>query len=274
LIHKIESKLANNPIQQISRMTTYTEAYPLLVEYNYKNPYPLQNTHEHHNTLLSNANKIKTDDEETLYLDELESYLHNEYLEQLTKIKLRNQLIEKSKNFDISKVKELPTDLIFEISRFLEPELTYTKKFMVVRNIRFRWHDMLFTDSSCVNSILKTNYYLEKVSKKIIMDLVSSCNLDYNLNYPKKSNKKSIWCYDVYSAIDKVIGDNSNKRIDKLLDLQKSEGYVNSRKLDRLYKFLLHINTFKKYKEKLEKITDETNEKLKKLRNQKIEVKN
>jgi len=209
--------------------------------------------------LHKNANKIKTDEEEIAYLEELENFLENTYCENITKIKLKKQQIEKTQGFDISKVQNLPDDMIYEISTWLEPEIKYTKKFCILK--RICWDN---------GSEWGMEHHLWNAPKKLIVDLRSECRMYFD-DYVPTSRPKNNQIRGILKYLKQVV-DEKDTRLDKLLKLYNDEPYSHKH-LDICYKFFLYIETFLKYRKELESKVNKNKATLKKLKNNKIAIK-
>lgn len=209
--------------------------------------------------LHKNANKIKTDEDEIAYLDELENFVMNTYCENITKIKLKKRQIEKTQAFDISKVQNLPDDMIYEISTWLEPEIKYTKKFCILK--RICWDN---------GSEWGMEHHLWNAPKKLITDLRSDCNMYFD-DYVPASRPKINQIRGILKYLKKLV-DEKDTRLDKLLKLYNDEPYSHKH-LDICYKFFLYIETFLKYRKELESKVNKNKATLKKLKNNKIAIK-
>jgi hypothetical protein len=212
--------------------------------------------------LHKQANIIKTDEEEISYLEEIETYIGNLYCSQITKIKLKKQQIEKAKKFDMSKIQNLPDDMIYEISTWIQPELQYTKKFMVLQKFQ-----------TSISGNWEMELFLVKLPKALLIDLIKDkCNI-YSSMYCKTSHQKEKWCRMMIEELSKLVGEQrGNIRIDKHLAIMNDE-YGSDKNIDKWFKLFLHIQTYKKYRQELEIDDKIIIGKLNKLKNTKISVK-
>ena len=214
--------------------------------------------------LFKQTNQINNDKDEVEYLEEYENFLMNTYLENLTKIKKRTAMIERTKNFDCSKIKNLPDDCIFETKSYLAPELNYVRKFSILRQLDSGfswWRDV--------------DDYIFKVPKKLIIDLKDKCNI-YPSMYVKSGDQKEKWCRMIIDETQKLFSKKKDEmRVDKLLANKDAEwsSDPNIKLIDKWFKFFLYIHTFKKYRAELETKVKKTDEKLALLKNKKIVVK-
>lgn len=246
-----------------------------------KTAYPLL-TNEHNNTMYrleqisSNCKDIfepstKIDDEETEinYLRELEVFLKDIHNTEIKRINNRIRLITNSNNFDGSKVKNLPHDIIYEIASYLEPEIKFTRKFSMLRQL-----DMGFVTLGWID----VYRFVEKVPKKLIIDLIYDCRI-----YPsevKSSDKKEEWCKFIYTQIHTLFSkEKSAIRIDKLIEQHTLPIFYCNKDLivdfivDKWFKVILHIVAYKNYRKLLEGKLKKTDTKIKVLKNTKIVVK-
>jgi hypothetical protein len=241
-------------------MNTHNEltiAYPTITSHQSYNLLEYQRVN---NTLLKQTNNIDDDEKEIAYLTELELFITNTLKENQKKIQHKFRMIENSKNFDCSKIQELPDDMIGEIKSYLEPELKFTRKFSVLRLI----HSGLPYPESVYT-------WLDKVPKKLIIDLIRSCDI-----YPSRvntSDKKEEWCNVIYHQINLEFNrEKYSTRIDKLIE-RHSYQYGRDKLVERWYKVVLHIYVFQKYRRELETKLKKTDRKIYELKNRLISVK-
>jgi hypothetical protein len=242
-------------------MTTIDD-YPLINTQN--KVYKLKQIEVAFKELQTETNNIKSDEEEVVYLEQLENFITNTYLKNLTEIKNRTAMIERTKKFDFNKIKNLPDDCIFEIKSYLEPELNYVRKFSILRQIDSGfswWRDV--------------DDYIFKVPKKLIIDLKDKCNI-YPSMYVKSGDQKEKWCRMIVDETQKLFSKKKDMmRVDKLLANRDAEWSSDPqiKLIDKWFKFFLYIHTFKKYRAELESKVKKTDEKLTTLKNKKIVVK-
>jgi hypothetical protein len=236
-------------------------AFPVLIE---GNSHRLHQHHTLHSELFKHTNQIADDDSEVQYLTQLELFITKSYLNEIQKIKTKTAMIERTKNFDCSKIKNLPDDMIYEIKSYLAPELNYVRKFSILRQIDSGfswWRDV--------------DDYIFKVPKKLIIDLKDKCNI-YPSMYVKSSDQKEKWCRMIIDETQKLFSKKKDMmRVDKLLANRDAEWSSDPKVklIDKWFKFFLYINTFKKYRAELETKVKKTDEKLALLKNKKIVVK-
>jgi len=210
------------------------------------------------------ANMTLTDDAEIAYLDDLETFIQNTYCENITNIKLKKKQIERTQNFDISKVQNLPPDMVYEISTYLQPEIKYATQFTMLRSIQSRY-----------SSVFEVEYMLlGNVPKNLLMDLVKRCMIYPSMNMRSKDQKER-WCRMIIEEIQKYNYEKSQLRMDKLLALNSEEwsSNPNEKRIDKWYKFFLYIFVYKKHRVELESKVKKTDAKLTILKNKKIVVK-
>jgi len=214
--------------------------------------------------LQAEANNMKGDEEEVVYLEQLENFIANTYMSEITKIKKRTAMIERTKNFDCSKVKNLPDDMIYEIKSYLQPELEYTRRFSILRQIDSGfswWYDV--------------DDYLNKVPKKLLIALKDSCNIYPSMSVSSKDQKEK-WCRMILEETQRRFNKkNDTTRVDKLLANRNDEWSSDPKikLIDKWFKFFLYIYTFKKYRAELESKVKKTDAKLTLLKNKKFVVK-
>lgn len=231
--------------------------YPLISSAN--KVYKLKQIESSFKELQGEANRITSDEEEIIYLEALENFTKNTMMCEITKIKNKTAMIKRCKNFDCSKVENLPDDILNEIKSYLEPEIAYTKKYVVVN----RYIGDIVSEGKIT--------YFWSVPKKLITDLKLNCNLYLN-DYVKASEPKNNFVNGIFEFICKSVKDKDNMRVDKLLALQTN--YMREYKqVEISYKFLLYISTYLKYRKRLEENKSKKLAILKSLKNNKIVVK-
>lgn len=236
---------------------TLRDEYPLLTKDGFHTMNTFDNIYEN---LRLNINKTKNNEEGLAYLDEAETFLQNTYLENITKLKNKRMDIERTTRFDMIKLKNLPADIIYEISTWLEPEIKYSRAFMVLQRY----------GRSTNWSLGGMETHLWYVPKKIIIFLKDSCAIWFH-DYTKNSEPKANFCDGIRIYLRKLILDKDTMGVDKLLVEYNSER--GTKRLDKIYKFFLYIEVYLKYRKELEAKNKNTNGKLKALKNNKIEVK-
>jgi len=242
-------------------MTTIDD-YPLINTQN--KVYKLKQIEVAFKELQTETNNIKSDEEEVVYLEQLENFITNTYLENITKIKKRTAMIERTKKFDFSKIKNLPDDCIFEIKSYLAPELNYVRKFSILRQLDSGfswWRDV--------------DDYLFKVPKKLLISMKESCGIYPSISV-KSGDQKEKWCRMIIDETQRLFSKKKDEmRVDKLLANRDAEwsSDPNIKLIDKWFKFFLYIHTFKKYRAELESKVKKTDAKLTILKNKKIVVK-
>ena len=231
--------------------------YPLLSK---ESSYRLRTINYSCDDLLKGANTIKDEADEIAYLRELELFYTNNYMSEITKIKKRTDMIERAKNFDCNMVKNLPDDIICSIKGYLEPELNFTRKFSILRQINSGfawWRDI--------------DDYLIKVPKKLIIALKKSCCIIPRADVVSRDSKEA-WCRMIDEETAKLFCKNNDlMRVDKLLAGRECEWGLRPQ-LDRWFMFFLYIHTFKKYRATLEGKLKKTDEKISSLKKTDIVV--
>lgn len=242
-------------------MNTHPElanSYPTIVETS--RVYKLVNHQTNIKELFDNSSLITQDNNELIYLWELRNFILESSNIGLDQIEKRLTMIKNTKSFDIEKVKELPDDMIREIKSYLAPEIIYTIRLSVMRNIISDWTTWIDTD-----------IYLNNVPKKLIINLKDRCNVSFSMNIRTKDLKQK-WSRMIFEESLKVCSkERGSVGIDKLLDNQRREYGIN-KQLDRWYDFFLYINTFKKHRAFLESNIKKNNLKLIQLKNNNIVV--
>jgi hypothetical protein len=213
--------------------------------------------------LQTEANNTKSDEAEVAYLEQLENFISNTYYKNITEIRKRTDLIERTKRFDISKVQYLPPDMIGEIKSYLQPEIKYATRFTMIRSIQQRYTGLWEVEYNLMGN----------VPKKILMDLVEKCNIYPTMSVRSKDQKEK-WCRMIIEEIGKWNYEKSLTRTDKLLALHNEEwSSTTEKRIDKWYKFFLYIIVYKKYRVELATSIHNKTEKLNILKNKKIVVK-
>jgi hypothetical protein len=236
--------------------------YPVIAKGNVL--YKLSQTINSNQEIQKHSNNIIEEKDELEYLEELQTFMTTEYNSNMNKIKSKIEVIEKTKKLDLSMLEKLPADCMYEIKSYLQPEIEYSKKFMILRSIKTR-----YSGSWDIEYEL-----MAKVPKKLIMNLIEKCKI-YPELYVKSKDLKHKWCLMIEGDTDKIV--NTHKlgmRVDKLL-ANHNEEYSSSKekRIDKWYKFFLYICVYRKYRAELENSITNQNDKLTKLKNTKISVK-
>jgi hypothetical protein len=233
-----------------------TEHYPSL------SSYYLQQNITNCDVIFKISNQTNNDKDEVEYLEQYQHFLMNNYYGEITKINRKKKMIERIKNFDCSKIQNLPKDLIKEIKSYLEPELNYVRKFSILRKLdmlEFSWWRDVET-------------YLWKVPKKLIIATKESCCIFPCNSVASKDNKEK-WCRMIMNETSRLFSKkHDGMRVDKLFGV-KQDTEFGVKQIDKWFKFFLYIHTFKKYRAKLESNKKQTNTKIYSLKNKKIVVK-
>jgi hypothetical protein len=235
--------------------------YPLIDTQN--KVYKLKQIETSLRELQVEANNTKSDEAEVAYLEQLENFIANTYYKNITEIRKRTDLIERTKRFDISKVQYLPPDMIGEIKSYLQPEIKYATRFTMIRSIQQRYTGLWEVEYNLMGN----------VPKKILMDLVEKCNIYPTMSVRSKDQKEK-WCRMIIEEIGKWNYEKSLTRTDKLLALHNEEwSSTTEKRIDKWYKFFLYIIVYKKYRVELATSIHNKTEKLNILKNKKIVVK-
>ena len=240
-------------------------AYPLLANEHNNTMYRLQEVSSNCKYIFDGSNKLDDEETEINYLRELEVFLKDIHNTEIKRINNRIGLITNSNNFDVSKVKNLPQDMIYEIASYLEPEINFTRKFSILRKLDMRFDTLGWFEVAG---------WLVNIPKKLIMDLLNQCEI-----YPSgvtTSEKKEEWCKVIYTQIHTLFSkEKSAIRIDKLIE-QHTPPILSCNKdliIDKWFKVILHIVAYKNYIKLLEGKLKKTHTKIKVLKNTKIVVK-
>jgi len=237
--------------------------YPLITELN--GTMRMEQTIVGFSELRKGANQIATDEDEVAYLKSLDNFIDDVVNKKKKEIQNKLAMIERVKKFDaINFVKYLPYDMVYVIKQYLQPELTYTRKFSILRQIDSGfswWRDV--------------DDYLFKVPKKLLINLKESCAIFPSMSVAPKEQKER-WCRMIVDETQKLFSKKKDMmRVDKLLANRDAEWSCdpNYKQLDKWYKFFLYIHTFKKYRAELESKVKKTDAKIALLKNKKIVVK-
>jgi hypothetical protein len=238
-------------------------AYPLLTSEG-DMEWRLQQLTSNSKNVSKHTSKFDEDEIEIAYLKELELFMNETYTKEITKIKNKLLLIENSKKFDCSKIQYLPEDMIYEIKSYLEPEIKFTRKFSIIREL-----DMGFVALGWI----EVDRWLANIPKKLLMNVITDCEV-----YPSQVKSKDLkeeWCKFIYTQIHNLFSlEKSAVRVDKLME---QHTYYNSGRcliLDRWFSIILHLQIYKKYRASLENKLKKTDIKLKLLKDTKIKCKN
>jgi hypothetical protein len=152
--------------------------------------------------------------------------------------------------------------MIGEIKSYLEPELKFTRRFSILRELHSGFVTLGWLD---------VDRWLANVPKKLIIDLITSCHI-YATNV-KSGDKKDEWCKFIYYQIGKLFSkDKSAIRVDKLIEQNKPE-YCSGLIAEKWFRIVLHIYVFQKYRRELESKLKKTDKKICDFKNKKIVVK-
>jgi len=247
-------------------MTTNAELYPLICENN--SSYQVDSYINCIDGIVRRTTQIVKDDDEVAYLEEIHKLLETEYLKSKKLIESKKRIATQHKNLDLEKVKTLPDDILYEIKSYLAPELTYARKFGVLRQLSFNWTCYLLP------AVYLESDYLFAVPKDLIVKLIDSLSIVFSMSM-KSGDKKERWLEMIVEEVDRLVGNTkSNMRMDKLL-LNHNQEYSsnNQKRIDKWYSFWLNVIVFKKYRKELEAKKSKNVDKLKALKNKKIVVK-
>jgi hypothetical protein len=237
--------------------------YPLITDLN--GTMRMEQTIVGFRELNKKANQIITTDDEVAYLKSLEDFIDDVANKKKKEIKNKLDAIERSKKFDmINFIKYLPYDMVYTIKKYLEPELTYTRKITTLVNRV--WNDLTLSPSP-----YGIEGYLFKVSKPQIIRLIGDCYI-YPTMSMRSGDKKERWCNMIYEEFKLLIRYKLNTPINKLLALRDEEwsSDPNLKRIDKWYKFFLYIHTFKKYRAELETAVIKQKATLTKIKNNQI----
>lgn len=194
------------------------------------------------------------DNNDIAELEELELFYSNLYHSHQKKLKEHTNRIRRTSNFDISKVQDLPDDIIGVIKSYIEPELAYVKKLTVLDTFA-RLHRR--------SAPRAMERWLTPVPKELIVDILrGGCigvSISVNIAEPKDE-----WCNQIHNKLQ-TLTEYTDKQISYLL----KDTYCSS----AMYRFLLHMKVFIDYRNKLEANKRANKEKLDKLKKTKILVK-
>jgi len=237
--------------------------YPLISKHD--KVWKLQQIQTGFKDLLHGANNIIHDGDEREYLEQLETFIKTEVDGRISTIKQKQEFIKRTNSFDISKVQNLPPDMVYEISTYIQPEIQHAKKFCILRAIKNRY-----------SSSWDIEYELmPPVPKKLLIDLIGKCNIYSSVAVLSKDQKHK-WCRMINEETDKIINhETSTIRMDKLLAIRSEEwsSDPNQKRIDKWYKFFLYISVYRKYRAELEADKKNKEVKLNALKNKKISVK-
>jgi len=213
------------------------------------------------------SSKIDDDDDEVAYLKELEIFMNDTHTQEITKIKNKLDLIENSKKIDCNKIQNLPEDILYEIKSYLEPELKFTRKFCMLRQL---------VEEIKIGTLgwMDVDRWLVKVPKKLLMNLIKDCGIYPSDFILKSGDKKEEWCKFICYQFNKLFSkEKSAIMINKLMEQHKYQ--YDTRELigDKWFRVLLHISMFQKYRKELEGKLKKTDNKIKVLKNSNITIK-
>ena len=189
-------------------------------------------------------------------LEQLELFYSNLYHSHQKTIRGRINTVRNTANFDISKVQDLPDDIIGVIKSYIEPELDYVKKLTVLDTFA-RFHRR-----TAPRSIER---WLTPVPKELIVDILRGDCMGIWINV-NIAEPKGEWCNQVHNVLQ-TLTEYTDKPISYLL--KNGRDYYRSL---AMYRFLLHMKVFIDYRYKLEANKKANKEKLDKLKKTKILV--
>lgn len=240
--------------------TELKTAYPLITEESH-DLWKAQQYQTFSKDISKPSSKIDDDETEVAYLKEIELFMTETHTKEITKIKNKLAFIEKTQRFDCSKILLLPEDMIGEIKSYLEPELKFTRRFFILRQL-----DIGF------GSWMDVDRFLSNIPKKIVMNVITGCGI-----YPstiKSKDLKDEWCKFIQHQFNNLFCLGKIRiRIDKLME-QHNYIYDNrERIIDRWFKIMLCLVSFKRYRAELEAKHKKTDARLKVLKNTIIKIK-
>jgi len=216
------------------------------------------------------SSKIDDDDCEVAYLKELEKFMNDTHNQEITKIKNKLDLIENSKKIDCNKIQNLPEDILYEIKSYLEPELKFTRKFCMLRQL---------VEEIKIGTLgwMDVNRWLVNVPKKLLMNLIKDCGIYPSDFILKSGDKKEEWCKFICYKFNNLFSkEKSAIRIDKLMEQHNNHILIKDNReliVDKWFRVLLHISMFQKYRKELEGKLKKTDNKIKVLKNSNITIK-
>lgn len=206
------------------------------------------------NIVYEYTNCFKLEDKTDIAeLEQLELFYSNLYHSHQKTLKGRINTVRNTANFDISKVQDLPDDIIGVIKSYIEPELDYVKKLSVLDKFA-RVHRR--------SAPRAMERWLTDVPKERIVDLLRGDCMGIWINV-NIAEPKDEWCNQIHNVLQTL-----TEYIDKPIAYLLKNNY---RSL-AMYRFLLHMKVFIDYRYKLEANKKANKEKLVKLKKTKILV--
>jgi hypothetical protein len=183
--------------------------------------------------------KTKTSLDEHEYLMKLMKYDDEAYQARQKKIVGRLEYLHRVWKLDLEKVKNLPDDILFEIKSYIQPELQYTKKFVILRQV--------FENNYCKHQLRR---YLFSVPKKLIVKLIDSCSI-YLTNEGGHTrllwkNQKDDWTDAIWGKLWELFTDTEEVSVSSLIERKQS--WESEHKQNKYYKLFLAFHTFIRYK--------------------------
>jgi hypothetical protein len=197
-------------------------------------------------------------------LEELELFYADLYKSHQKKLKGRINTVRRTANFDISKIQDLPDDIIGVIKSYIKPELDFVKEITVLDNYA-RLHRQ--------SAPRAMERWLNDVPKELIVDLLrtkysNSIERFSDISDMKVSDNKSEWCYYIHNTLQ-TLTEYNDKPVSCLL--KNYENYYKSKiYIPAMYGFLLRMKVFIAYRYKLEAHKKANKAKLSNLKKSKI----
>jgi len=204
-------------------------------------------------------NAFVSNEDEFEYLNELAKTQKKMFDEQQEQIEKQMKVIEyraKVRNtFDVSRIKELPTDIVNEITSYLETEthkaeLDYTRKFYICK--KFIYEKPMWWDSRnrnfTIHNVLKT-IIKENIKKYYLLSYTEWNRVKNELIDLLEDRFKEIVCERMETMdIDKIFFDMNSPIVNTIgAPLRRyTENYVKA--LDGIYKAILTFEVYLKYR--------------------------
>lgn len=232
--------------------TLFAHNYPVLADNldAYVLPRVIQNT----SGVLYKVDNIQIDEVKIKYLEELDKFYTDLFQSQQLKIKGLLTTVRQIAKFDISKIQDLPDDIIGVIKSYIKPELDLVKEIYVLDNYA-RLHRQ--------SAPRAMERWLHDVPKEIIVDLVNQY-VFYTGNTVKSSDRKEEWCYYIHNTLQ-TLSEYTDKPVSNFLEYSRKQIDRNS-----MYGFLLRMKVFIAYRYELEAKKKANKEKLSNLKKTKL----